>query len=328
MRKFLTIALCILAFSPLAVAGTGKKKKKKRIVVPKPTQAEAEEIRTHMNNLGFRGRGRGIDKMMGSISALGDYGGKAEMALPKLQRLLSSRRPAIQTAALDTIGKIAVESPKALSILVKLATKHKKIDMRMVALEAISRVGEHGVLAAPSVAKILKEKDKGLRKMAMRALANIGLGKSKGVEKQLRKALEEDDIDIKIEASITLVSLGFKDEGSIKLLSEVLADTKKIDADRQRAAEALGLFGEAAASSVDTLVSVLGEKITESYNPALPYGSARKVQKDKLRKACVITLGKIGPKAKAAIPALEAAQGEQPLGGEVSKAISLIKGQS
>lgn len=326
MRKFLSIALCILAFSPLAVAKTGKKKK--RIVVPKPTQAEATEIRTHMNNLRGRGKGRGLQKMMESLGALGDFGGKAEMALPNIQRLLRSRRATVQTAALDTIGKIAVESPKALSVLVKLASKHKNIDIRMVALEAISKVGEHGELAAPSVAKILKEKDKGLKKSAMRALAKIGLGKSKGVEKELRKALEDDDIDIKIEASITLVSLGFKDEGSVKLLSEVLADTKKIDADRQRAAEALGLFGEAAASSVDTLVSVLDEKVTESYNPALPYGSARKVQKDKLRKACVIALGKIGPKAKAAIPALEAVQGEQPLGGEVTKAIHLIKGQS
>ncbi|MDF1663688.1 MAG: hypothetical protein P1V97_18105 [Planctomycetota bacterium] len=327
MRRFLLVAVLAIALPSVVMAGTGKKKKK-RMVAPKPTQTEAAEIRTHMNNLRGRGRGKGLEKMMESLRALGDYGGKAEMALPNLQRLLGSRRANIQSSALDTIGKIAVESPKALSVLVKLATKHKKIDVRMVALDAIASVGKNADLAAPSIAKILKEKDKGLRKAAMRTLAKIGLGKAKGVDKLLRKALEEDDLDIKIEASITLISLGFKDASLVKLLDEVLADDKKIDADRQRAAEALGLFGEAAVGSVDTLARILGETITESYNPALPYGSARKVQKDKLRKACVISLGQIGPKAKAAIPALEAAQGESPLAADVRKALSLIKGQS
>lgn len=327
MRRLLLVAVLALLLPATAMAGTGKKKKK-RMVAPKPTQAEAAQIRAHMNNLRGRGRGKGLQKMMEALGALGDFGGKAEMAVPNIQRLLGSRRENIKTAALDTLGKIAVESPKALAALVKLATKHKKVDVRSVALDAIAGVGKNAEIAAPAIAKILKEKDKGLRKAAMRTLARIGLGKAKGVEKLLRKAQEEDDIDIKIEASITLVSLGFKDPGSIKVLDAVLADEKKIDADRQRAAEALGLFGEAAESSVDTLIKILGEKITESYNPALPYGSARKVQKDKLRKACVISLGQIGPKAKAAIPALEEAQGESPLAAEVRKALSLIKGQS
>jgi HEAT repeat protein len=330
IKKTLLVMFLTVCLSPLFPALAGSGKKTKRRITPKPTAEESAEIRKHISKLGRggkkRGGGKGNQAKMEAIAALGEYGGKAEMAVAHLERLLKAKKEALRMAALDTIGKIAVGSDKALAVLIKVASKDKKADNRVIALDALGKLGKDAVVAAPVVAKQLKDKNAMVRASAIKAIANIGIGKARGVDKELRKALEGEDLGIRIEAAIALGALGFKDANIATMLNDVLKDTKKIDHDRLRAAQALGMLGEASALAVKTMITVLGEKIDEGYNPVFPYGSARKVQKDKLRLACVVSLGQIGPKAKAALEALDQARTESKLRSAAVKSIEQIKG--
>jgi HEAT repeat protein len=314
-----------LILIPTSAALAGGKKKKKRYAPPRPTPAEATEIRKHISNIG--GRRMDYQKRIESLGALGTFGAKAEMAVPQIERCLKAKREIMRLSALDALGKIAKGSRKALAVVLKVATKHKKVDMRVIAIQSLGAIGEDAVLVAPKVAKMLKDKNLRIRREAFRSISKIGLGKSRGVEKTLKSAFkDEEETPMKIEAAMALIKLGFNDIDPTKMLIEVLKKQSNIDGYRFRAAVTLGLLGDKSAAAVATLISVIGEKIDEAANPALPYGSARKLQRDKLRKVCIETLGLIGPKAKAALETLEAASAEPFLSSAANKSIKQIKG--
>jgi HEAT repeat protein len=233
------------------------------------------------------------DSREGATAALGAIGPEAREAIAELTPLLKSEMPRERVLAADAIARIDAGNKDILPVL-KAALGEKEARVRQAALEAIQHLGPAAASLTPDLGKALEDTDKDVAWHAADALGAIGPAAVDAVpalaaaikkcpdtkrnQAQLDLASDEYVTWRSIEA-VRAIGPGAKE--AVPALLAVLAKVKDIDA-------------------ADTL-SLIDPSRTEGL-PALIEGA--KSPFDNLREASLRALGRLGPRAREAIPAL------------------------
>lgn len=101
-------------------------------------------------------------------------------------------------------------TPESVAVIVAEAAPDRPVRVRVAALAAIARAGEHASIGVAMVKVALGEGERALRLVAARASADAGLGD--GVARELRNVLDDDVWSVRWHASRALVSRAFDSE--------------------------------------------------------------------------------------------------------------------
>jgi hypothetical protein len=182
-------------------------------------------------------------------------------------------------------------------------------EKRAGALRAIGSFRADAVSAAPVVADALKDPDPHVRAAAAWALSQIGPDAASSAVPALAVSLSDANPQVRSISAVALREMGVRAAPAVPELSKALSDPQPFV--RSPAADAIAAIGPGAKAAVQPLV--------DRYNAA---GEEMYVLKNVTR-----ALGRIGPDAANALPALEKALKTQRLAFVAEEAILRIKGQ-
>jgi HEAT repeat protein len=226
--------------------------------------------------------------------------------VPKYVAALKSKDAAARRKAANSLGLAGPEAKAAVPDLIT-ALKDPDEQVRVTAARALAAIGPAAVPALLKAAE--SDSDRGVR-----TLAFLALGESRPVSgdalRALVAALSDPDKDLRPAAALALAGVG---DRAVPPLRDALK------AKNAGAATALGLIGAPAANpAAPDLVAVLGDDDKELRiaahhalvrigAPAVPALAADLPGADLRRWYSIsVALGKIGPDAKGAVPALTA----------------------
>ena len=285
---------------------------------PRPTEDELKEIRQLMRRV-VRGPHPALRSE--AANALGNYGRKAEVAIPALVTALKDRDVSVSSTAAVALGKVGVESRDAVKGLVDALERDPMLAAS--AAEALGRIGPNAATALRPLLKALEHDDADLRREATLALGRLGPEAEKQAVAPIRLLLDDAEPRVKLAAALSLTRLNVEgDEPVIATLARAVSkDGRMVIEMRQAACEALGEHGPRAASAVSALVACLRER--HVHNPAIPYADQRLAQHNDLRRAAATALGAIG--SAEALPALRDAGATPELQEAAEAAIARIE---
>lgn len=214
---------------------------------------------------------------MAAIGALARIGTKEE-ALVALIEATGDEDSAVAKLAVDTLEEGGRVGKAEIPALVE-ALKSEKPSARKFVFSAIGAIGPDAEKAVPALIKALNDKDENTRKRAAWALGKIG-PKAWSAAPDLGKALDDKSQEVKRSAAIALGQLGTDGKPGVPKLIPLLKDKELHD----DAEGALVKVGKAAVR--DLLEALEVEKRFE------------------FRMDLIAILGKLGPDAEGAIPAL------------------------
>jgi HEAT repeat protein len=287
-----------------------------------------------------------------AATELGNLG--AADAAPAITKLLADRDPVVRMNVADTLRRLNAVHGEAVPLLIGLLDdagpegkfRHLRQPMagaywvggvvpnevRHHAAMALAQGGPRARAAAPALLRVActRDADRDLRCCALVALGKIGPD-GNPASRDLLGLLEDSDGQIRAAAAWALGRLPPAPAGLVPRLVRQLADPN-IHA-RLCAAESLGLFGTAATEAVPQLIDVLEDAEARArgeagrLSPPAPDAEVEVVSKrceplrvmhkwhEEMRCAAMEALGRIGPAAKSAVPALVRAlelKGESP----------------
>jgi HEAT repeat protein len=199
-------------------------------------------------------------------------------------KLMIRKRAATELKWLASTAKPAVPA-------LTLALRDKDQTVRRIAAEALGEIGPESKKAVKDLQNTLKDLDPLVRLAAAVALGRIG-PLAKESSSSLAEALADPVETVRVEAALALWLITQNDEIAFPVLFEVLSEpiakgeSNEKRESREKAALSLGQMGKKAAGAVAVLIE------TTKYNDT------------RVRLAAAYALGKIGPSAKLAIPAL------------------------
>jgi HEAT repeat protein len=250
--------------------------------------------------------------------ALGSIGLSAKAAFPVLRAALRNvKDKEVWRSVCAGLGGLG---PDAVAPLLEFIKTHKD-DRSLIkaAIDALGCIGPAAKAAVPQLIEIWKDpKLSEIHKPCARALAEIGPG-AKAAVPALVTALKANEID-GVYAAFALGRIAPKDQKVIAALSQVVRDEKYGEFNREGAARALSRMGPPAAAVVPVLVEALrsgrlpGHSSAEKIDPALfteldqLFGEEKEWQAGhcglNFRFWAIIALGRFGPRASKAVPAL------------------------
>lgn len=219
------------------------------------------------------------DSAWHAAAALTAMGPVAEPAVPALAAALKSNREEIVIHAAGALGAIGPAAKNAVPQLQKLLASKNAVIRTHVA-SALGDLGPAAEGAVGDLSALLEEPNAEVRRESAEALGKIGPAAKTAVH-ALLGALEDDAGAVTVHAALALSRIGPE---AVPELIEALKD----EPTRQLIVAILGDIGEPAKGAVETLTGYLAD-------PKLDPEFGREV---------LLALAKIGPEAKAAIPAL------------------------
>lgn len=215
----------------------------------------------------------------------------ARAAVGVLVNALKDANPAVRAATAEAVGRLGADGGPAVENLTALL-KDADPGTRLYACYAIGRIGSASRPAVPELGRVLKaDSDAQVRKEAAKALGQLGPDAGEGVA-DLGAVLVDDKapLEVRQQAANALSRVG---GGALKPISPQLAKALK---DRDRTIRvavlaALDTMGKEAADLVKEIVACLQLD-----------GNAE------IRATAIGLLGKLGPDAKEALPALRLAE--------------------
>ena len=260
--------------------------------------------------IGMVGSNDQRDNISASI-AIGSIGPEAKSAVPALILMLKNKDINVSEHAAEALGKIGPEAKAAIPGLKELMKDRPSLRAKAVwSLFKISGSKE-GVKLYESG---LKSKDPEIRDRTVKNLAEIDPTDGKAVP-LLREKLKGQDIFGRIEALRVLNKMGTKAKPALPEIIAVLKDNRDDEAMRL-AGEILSKFGSESAVAIPVFIEFMNSKYRnyQDYSanmlskigvPAIPALVDRlKNGETDTKEAAATALGKIGPAAKDAIPAL------------------------
>jgi HEAT repeat protein len=208
-------------------------------------------------------------------------GSAGDKAIPLMLPALKDPHPLVRHEAAGVLARIG---PPALPAL-ENALKGKDMAMRLGAAQTLQRIGPKARPAVPALLEAFKDENIELRLTAMYALQSIGPGASSAIG-LLSDALKDDDKRIRETICWTLGKIGSASKDATPALTRALKD-KEVGV-RHAAAMSLGHVA-ADTEAIAGLISAVAD-------PA-----------QKVRQSAIVNLGRLGPKARSAVPALSAA---------------------
>jgi HEAT repeat protein len=219
--------------------------------------------------------------------ALGAFGPDALPAHDDLIARLADDSALVRQNAAWALGKLGAEAGQEGVAQLRKLLKDAEPLVRRDALHALGEVGNP--IAHPAVSAMLKavgsESDGVVRKAAVEALAHLVGPVDKDDAHELYGLLKDKDSETRYNAAFVLAKIGGADAAAQALptLQEALKDSDPHF--QEQAASSLGGFGKDAAPAV----SDLGKALTEAVEPDV-------------RRNAAVSLAKIGPAAKKALP--------------------------
>jgi HEAT repeat protein len=274
----------------------------------------------------------------GAIIALGKIGPRAKAAVPALVGILRDKDFHFQIQTFAALRQIGPEDKKTTLVLARLMLHAKttsvqgdaavtlyllgpknkaalplfKEALRDQKLRArheptVVILGAIGLDAAPLLAEAVQDRYAGIRNHAVAALKKLGPAAA-GTLPALKKALEHEDGGVRAAA---LAAISAIDAKPMALLTRMLADDDEPGV-RRTAADGLASLGPKAKPAMGALIKALADRgVTGSADLALKnigsdaVGPLVKAMKDNpFRGRIILILAEMGPKAKAAVPAL------------------------
>lgn len=269
-----------------------------------------------------------VEVRVNAISGLIAAGPGASKAVPDLIQALSDSRPEVRKEAaivLQWLGPAAAKAADALST----ALSDSDSEVRSEAIVALGEIGPEARGAVPGLVAALADPDPYVREEAAFALGKIGPD-AKEASTPLRAALQDKEAGVPLYAAFALERLAPSPSGVPVALIRALENPTLGPV----AARTLGELGPAAAPAVEALRQALQSDTAElrtwagiALSKIDPENAEAAVQAlieglqsaDFMQEQVVNGLGRIGTKARAAIPALRQAQKDS--NGFVSDAI-------
>ena len=245
--------------------------------------------------------------------ALANAGPDAKPAVEPLIQALRDADTSVRKGAIKALGAIGSGAEAAVP---ELATALKTGDkaLRIELIHALGKIGTTAAAAVPQLIEFVDDDSSDLRAALFAALGSIGPG-AKPVVPALLKAVKDVNPETRAHAVAALAKIEADAKAVMPILDEALADQSA--AVRKVAAEAAGKLGEAAQDAVPKLFALL--KAEEDRAVALDSLRQIKVKSTPLlvealsindpsvRLFACESLGRLGPLAKDAIPALKKA---------------------
>jgi len=236
-----------------------------------------------------------------AVGALGEMGPQAREAVPALIEALRDIR--IREATLEALEKIGLETPEAAPALVSILRVE---GLYAFAAENLVAIGRQAV---PPLIRALQGQDLDNRETAARILADIG-PQARAAVPALIEALTDQDRGLRVQAAITLGEIGPSAKEAVPALFEALKDPKTYEAS-MRALERIGFDSKVA---IPELIEALKYEDLRTYaaqglldiGPETIPELIRALEGDygPVQAYAAWILGKMGPDAKAAVPAL------------------------
>jgi HEAT repeat protein len=212
-------------------------------------------------------------------------GPEARSAVPELLAFLKDPDKLLRCSAAGALGKLRADLKTVVPALVE-ALKDKESDVRYCAAVAIEDIGTEARDAVPALIKALKDPDDSVRSAAIGAIEGIGEAAAEATPLlvDMIKAGAEG------EGLLAARALGKMGGRAVGPLLEALAKEAETDEVRVRLVGALGRIGKPAVQDLAKILSAPEAKV---------------------RQAAAMALGRIGPDARDALPALESAAGDK-----------------
>jgi HEAT repeat protein len=219
--------------------------------------------------------------------SLGRYRDRAAAAAQDLEKTLGDREPVVRQNAAWALGQLGPDAKKAVPALGRLLQEDKDVLVRRDAAQALGTIG-HDAHSALSIllAHFKRDPDVVVRRTALSALVGVvGSEDTDQVGDELRKALNDPDPDVKEDAAFALANIGGPDAtAALPILRKALKEDD--DQGRRLAATALANIGQFALEAAGDLRDALGDPDRE------------------VRLSAALALGRMGPQASKALPAL------------------------
>ena len=248
------------------------------------------------------------------VQALHTLAELGEVAVPALRESLATSTAA-HWACL-AIAEIGPPAKAAVPELIALVTKDRRYEVRREAMLALGAIGADAAAAVPVLQHALEEKDGVVRLSAMYALAGIGPAAA-AAEPLLRKYALAGSPPFRVLGTWAVARIKPGDQqwrrDKLPMLAETLWD-KDVRV-RQMAVRALTDLGPAAESVLPILKRAIQGSNTDVVQsaldvlpalgePAVPLLVETLKQRPEIRPRVARMLARIGPAAKAAVPAL------------------------
>lgn len=282
-----------------------------------------------------------------SLSAartLADIGLEAGAAVPALRRMLQAEDLKVRVAAAEALVRISPDTPglaevlggalqldpsmnhlivlkalcqlgpKGVSVLMKAANDSSPV-MRRLAIESLGSIGAPAKESIPVLAARLEDQDELVRRAAAQALGKMA-SEAKAAVPQLQASLKDTSGMVRSTAAATLIRVNPPANDAVVLLVEAISDRRDMNA-YITACNAAKEISPAAVPAVLEFLKV-----------APPTGSlwGDRDGAYRMRAGAIDLLGRMGPNAKAAVPALIGALENQrmPHHREAAEALGLI----
>jgi HEAT repeat protein len=257
------------------------------------------------------------DTRLLAADALGVFGPEAEAAVPALKEVLHDQDQETSGYAVLALARIGPAGVPALAEALKADNPW----VRARAADAMRWIGSAALPALPALIEVLKEKgrpddkdNKDLRWSVLKAIGHCGPAAKEAVP-VLTTLLKDEDHEIRYEAAVVLGKIGPKASAAVPAMAALLIDKDDAYEYVWMTANALQKIGPTA---VPALVEVLKSrhksarcltawalgKIGPQAKEAAPALLRLLDSKDDESRAAAEALGDIGPGAKEAIPAL------------------------
>lgn len=219
---------------------------------------------------------------------LGLAGADARETMPDLFRAALDSDADLRRACLAAIEQIGKPLPAHLPVVQQFLDKSSPLELRMLALDTLARLGAEAKPAVADIALLLKEKEPALRARAARTLGICAANQKALVRPLLVEGLRDADAAVTKAAREALTALGPPTPDDAKKLPPLLADPSEVV--RRYALDSLVALKEEAVAAIPDIADL----------------AAKDASAD-LRRASLQALADIQPRDAAALAAFNKA---------------------
>ena len=220
--------------------------------------------------------------------------GRSAAGLPTLVKALGDKDGRVRQGAILAVGHLGTAASAAIPALSELL-KHADSSERLLALEALGYVEPRSPAAISTLVEMLGERNLGLWEQAAAVLGRLGPNAQAAVP-ALAEAVCSMNEALRMEAALALASMGTDNPEVFPVLLEIFQDrnhplrARALEAMAQLAAKRGSVPSRGEVQSPSTLPAVLATRLLWD--------------DEKVRAKAAEVLGRMGPAARSAIPAL------------------------
>src|ERR1700677_2909605 len=232
-----------------------------------------------------------------AVRALRQFPNKSEAALAALTKALSNdAEPDVRREIAVMLGELGQSAEKSVPVLAERLEKDTDPKVRAAAARSLGRLNKFAAAQVPKLALALQDADPNTRLAASEALVEFGEKASPALP-QLAALAADAKMDAVVRGNaVRILGKLARDEKTAQLLGAVLVEKDAPLDLRLTTVTALGSMGPQASLAVPMLA--------ETMENNKPGDKDDKEQLQQLRRSAGVALGKIGAKAKEALPAV------------------------